>query len=174
MEKEIFDKVDKLADTIDEEIKKLDKKSAFAEIEKQMNVLASQLPEKYSISLHFLLDVFDSSREKSLTIHDTGLAAFAKNEVYRVNLSGSTPHTYVVNGNINRVPHDNCPSCWGVWESKLTETTCPTCGITMGNEIKLVLDTDVCPFCENGNVTRNNPKCPECGFVVDGKKVYWG
>ena len=43
-----------------------------------------------------------------------------------------------------------------------------------GEDIKLLLDTDVCPHCEEGKVTMNSPVCNRCGYEVDPKKIVWG
>jgi hypothetical protein len=38
----------------------------------------------------------------------------------------------------------------------------------------MLLDSDVCPFCEEGKVTARKPRCTNCGFQVDGSLVAWG
>ena len=70
----------------------------------------------------------------------------------------------MVNGNIKKVPHDFCPECWREWGFKLKNHCCPECGIEMGKDVKILLDTDNCPNCEEGNVTLNKPKCDEAGW----------
>ena len=81
---------------------------------------------------------------------------------------------YVVSGDICQVPHDYCPSCWGMWDFKDQDRECPSCGIVLGNEIKILLDTDICPHCENGKVSAANPECSKCGYKVDLDIVTWG
>jgi hypothetical protein len=44
----------------------------------------------------------------------------------------------------------------------------------MGKEIKLLVDTDVCPRCENSKISYSHPECRECGFVADQAEVVWG
>ncbi len=44
----------------------------------------------------------------------------------------------------------------------------------MGKEIKLLLDSDVCPFCGDGTVTVSKPVCNQCGFKIDPSTVVWG
>ena len=86
----------------------------------------------------------------------------------------STPQKYVVNGEIQVVPHDRCPHCYGVWDFKLNHLSCTECGATMGQEVKLLLDTDVCPFCEEGKVSLTAPVCEKCGHQIDPSVVVWG
>jgi hypothetical protein len=57
---------------------------------------------------------------------------------------------------------------------KLTNSTCEHCGITMGETCKLLLDTDECPWRNEGKVTMAKPKCERCGYEVDRQKVVWG
>ena len=61
-----------------------------------------------------------------------------------------------------------------VWDFKLQNSTCPHCGITMGDKCKLLLDTDECPWCNEGKVTVAKPRCDKCGHEVDRQKVVWG
>ena len=44
----------------------------------------------------------------------------------------------------------------------------------MGREVKLLLDTDVCPFCEEGKVSLTAPVCDKCGQRIDPGIVVWG
>jgi len=72
------------------------------------------------------------------------------------------------------VPHDRCPRCWEIWDFKFKHESCTHCGATLGEEVKLLLDTDVCPNCEEGTVSITNPECGKCGCRVDPSKVTWG
>jgi hypothetical protein len=36
------------------------------------------------------------------------------------------------------------------------------------------LDSDLCPFCEMGHVSMQNPICDDCGYEVDLSMVTWG
>jgi hypothetical protein len=44
----------------------------------------------------------------------------------------------------------------------------------MGREVKLLLDNDVCPFCEEGKVSLTIPACAKCGQRIDPGIVVWG
>jgi uncharacterized protein (UPF0212 family) len=48
------------------------------------------------------------------------------------------------------------------------------CGVTLGREVKRLLDTDVCPFCAEGKVSMTVPVCPKCGQRIDPAVVVWG
>ena len=75
---------------------------------------------------------------------------------------------------LNAIPHDRCPLCWGEWDCKLDKTSCPSCGVSLGMKVKLLLDSDVCPDCERGTVCRENPSYDDCGFTIDPDVVVWG
>jgi hypothetical protein len=38
----------------------------------------------------------------------------------------------------------------------------------------MLVDTDVCPFCEEGTVSLTNPACAKCGQEIDPDLVVWG
>ena len=54
----------------------------------------------------------------------------------------STPHRYIVHGDLVIVPHDHCPQCWGRWDFKSKFPTCESCGSEMGKGGRLLLDFD--------------------------------
>ena len=124
-------------------------------------------------SVNIVVDVFDEDRECSLPLLTTGLSAFPGREPFRT-WGDSTSQRYVVEDGIKVVPHDRCPHCWHRWDFKLQNTSCPNCGITMGDQCKLLLDTDECPWCNEGKVTVAKPRCDKCGYEVDRQKVVWG
>lgn len=124
-------------------------------------------------SVNIVVDVSDEIRECSLPLLTTGLSASSGHEPSRT-WGDSSPQRYVLKGNIQVVPHDRCPQCWQVWDFKLQNSTCPHCGITMGDQCKLLLDSDECPWCNEGKVTAAKPRCSKCGQEVDRQKVTWG
>ncbi|MGO9465081.1 MAG: hypothetical protein ACLQIB_55050 [Isosphaeraceae bacterium] len=77
-------------------------------------------------------------------------------------------------GDMHVVPHDRCPNCYGLRDFKLKNPSCSECGATMGREVKLLLDTDVCPFCEEGEVSLTVPVCAKCRQRIDPAIVVWG
>ena len=52
--------------------------------------------------------------------------------------------------------------------------SCRECGATLGDNVKILLDTDVCPNCEQGRISMTNPVCSKCGYKVDLNLVVWG
>src|ERR1043165_7754041 len=96
----------------------------------------------------------------------TGLSASPGHEPSRT-WGDSTPQRYVVEGGIKVVPHDRCPRCWQVGDFKLQNPTCSHCGLTMGEQCKLLLDSDECLRCNEGKVTVAKPRCGKCGHEVD-------
>jgi hypothetical protein len=124
-------------------------------------------------SVNIVVDVFDEERRCSLPLLTTGLSALPGKAPFRTS-GDSTPQRYVVEDGIKVVPHDRCPHCWQIWDFKLQNPTCPHCSITMGDTCKLLLDTDECPWCNDGKVTVAEPRCNNCGYEVDRHMVVWG
>ena len=173
MEENEFTSIYSLSDLAYDKFDELNEAGAFSDLEAEMRKIAAVLPERYSVSLDLKLTVFDSEREKSLDLLTTGITVNGGGEPYRAQ-SDSTVHRYVVDGHIRLAPHDHCPNCWGLWDFKLMQRTCRECGYVLGDQVKLLLDKDVCPNCEEGKVTRENPACPRCSFIVDTDTVVWG
>ncbi|MCA9138082.1 MAG: hypothetical protein KDB00_15020, partial [Planctomycetales bacterium] len=114
-----------------------------------------------------------SEREHSLPLLQTGLSSSDGATPYQV-WGDSSPQRYIVKGEMVIAPHDRCPECWGPWDFKESNPSCPECGIEMGPHVKLLLDSDCCPNCEKGRVSASNPQCSECGYAVDPNHVAWG
>ena len=170
MDPEIFDAVQPLLDKIAEVVEKqLDSE----ELRRLIAELGNLVGKRRIASVNIVVDVSDEDRECSLPLLTTGLSAFPGKEPSRT-WGDSTPQRYVVEGGIQVVPHDRCPHCWQVWDFKLHNSTCQHCGITLGDKCKLLLDTDECPWCNEGKVTVARPRCDKCGFEVDRQKVVWG
>jgi len=158
--------LDKIAEIIDEQL-------ASKELRDLVGELGSVVDKRQIASLTIGVEVFDENRECSLPLLSTGLSAFPGKEPSRT-WGDSSPQRYVVEEGIQVVPHDRCPRCWQVWDFKLQNPTCPHCGTTMGETCKLLLDSDECPWCNEGTVTAARPRCDKCGYVVDRKQVVWG
>jgi hypothetical protein len=126
-----------------------------------------------TVSINMTVDVFDEAHERALPLLTTGLSVDYGREPHRT-WGDSSPQRYVVDEGIQVVPHDRCPKCWEVWDFKLQNPTCSHCGATLGENCKLLLDTDECPWCQEGKVTVSQPRCNQCGFVVDPRFAVWG
>ena len=168
-----FDRLDELAEMVSNKVHKLYEDGTFSEISKKIKDISKDIEDDYSISVDFQVNVFDTSKEKSLRILTIGICSSGNNEPYLA-YGDATRCRYLVDGHIKKVPHDFCPNCWEVWDFKLRNHICPGCGYEMGNQIKLLLDTDVCPNCEKGKVSIEKTQCDDCGFVVDRNMVNWG
>jgi ribosomal protein L32 len=173
MDSEQFDKVDKLADDVYEKFDDLYKQGVLADLESKMKEICVHLKKEYSVSINFDLEVFSDKKEQTITLIKRGMACFKGDSPYLAT-SGSTAHRYIVDGQIVKLPHDYCPNCWGEWDFKLLHNTCPYCDYSIGKEIKLLLDTDVCPNCEDGKVSLSNPQCQKCGVKLESGMVSWG
>ena len=145
----------------------------FSAVRRALARLSETVGPRYSVNLNVCVDVFDAERSHALHLLSVGLSA-TKGETPHKTFGDSTPQKYVVDGEIQVVPHDRCPECYGLWDFKLNHPSCSECGATMGREVKLLLDTDVCPFCEEGKVSLTVPVCDKCGQRIEPGVVVWG
>lgn len=158
----------------------LDKIAEIAEKQLDSEVLRRLMAELANVvgkgriaSVSIFVDVFEENPERSLPLFTTGLSTIAGKEPFRT-WADSIPQRYVVDDGIKVVPHDRCTRCWQVWDFKLQNPSCPHCKTTMGENCRLLLDTDECPWCNEGKVTVAKPRCDLCGHDVDLGKVVWG
>jgi ribosomal protein L32 len=145
----------------------------LANLRHALEELGKAIGPRYSAYLSVILDVFDQERKKAIPLLNTGLSTSADGPPFRT-WGDSTPQRYVVGGEIQVVPHDRCPKCWEIWDFKFEHRTCESCGTTLGQGCKVLLDSDVCPHCEKGSVSMTNPVCDKCGYKVDLDLVTWG
>ena len=170
MDPDTFNQVEPLLDKIAEVA---EKQLAGSELQRLLSELSKVVGEGKSVNITFHVDVFDDKRERALPLLNTGLSAFPGKEPFRT-WGDSTLQRYVVQDGIQVVPHDRCPVCWGEWDFKFKHPSCKSCGATLGKECKVLLDTDECPYCQEGKVTMTKPRCKQCGFQVDPKTAVWG
>ena len=173
MDQDKFQAADRILDEIAEVFDRMLKSPDGKELKSRLQDLSNAVRGSYSVNLTLLVDMFDSERENALPLLSTGLSTMDGEEPYRTH-GDSSPHRYVIDGNIQVVPHDRCPKCWSVWDFKLQNPVCGSCGAAMGRNCKLLLDSDVCPNCEEGKISASVPKCSSCGFEVDPSFVVWG
>lgn len=160
--------VDKIADSVTEILE-----SQTEKLRVLLTELNKVIGDRYVVSLDAKVEVFDRDEQRSMPLLQTGLSGFDGEKPYQT-WADSTPQRYIVDGEMSVVPHDRCPKCWEVWDFKFKHPTCEHCGATMGKEVKLLLDTDLCPFCGKGKVSLDKPVCDQCGFKVDPEAVVWG
>jgi hypothetical protein len=158
--------LDQIADVAEKQLDSGELRRLIAELSKLVG-------KRRIATLSIVVDVFDEDKECSLPLLTTGLSASPSHEPSRT-WGDSSPQRYVVEDGIKVVPHDRCPRCWQVWDFKLRDSACSHCGLTMGEKCKLLLDSDECPWCNEGKVTVAKPRCGKCGHEVDRQKVVWG
>ena len=173
MERSTFESVDPILDEIGATLDDLLDSDSFAPIRTLLARLSEKVGPDYSVNLSLFVDVFDAERSHALPLLNLGLSTSKGAEPYKT-YGDSTPQKYVVDGEMQIVPHDRCPKCHGVWDFKLDHPVCSECGAIMGRDVKLLLDTDVCPFCEEGKVSSTNPVCSKCGHAIEPGSVVWG
>jgi len=173
MDKETFKTtevhLDKIAEIVDDAFDS----GRLLALQRELAELSTALGKRYSVSANITVDVFDQEQERTLPLLNTGVSAFAGQPPFRT-WNDSTPQRYVVDGEIQVVPHDRCPKCWDSWDFKFENRSCPHCGTTLGENCKVLLDTDTCPNCEQGTVSMTKPTCDKCGFELDTSVVIWG
>ena len=168
-----FRLLDPLTDFIDGKFDELHKTGELDGILAQLKEVVSQLPEDLSVSFDIQLNVFDNDREMGIALLRTGFNCHGGDDPYR-HYGDSSVQKYSVNGEMCIVPDDYCPHCWADWDMKLERPVCPTCGSEMGKQVRQLLDNDLCPFCEDGEITFANPNCQKCGYEVNPAFIAWG
>lgn len=168
-----FKLLDPLADSINDKFEELHRAGAFEDILQKLKDAVGQLPDTYSINFGVTMNVFDTDKEKGLSLLTTGFNASIGHDPYRC-YGDSSAQKYLVDGQMCTVPDEFCPHCWGPWVFKFKHPACPECGYELGKQVKYLLDRDVCPYCQEGKITIDSPTCDKCGFRVDAQKVVWG
>lgn len=173
MNDEKFIEADKIADYLYGEFVKLHDAGHLNELKNILQNFSKNLSERYSISTHITLDIFDSEREKQINIFQTGFSCIGNDKPYQTN-AGDAFNRYMVNGCIVELPDSYCPNCWSEWGFKKFGQSCKSCDLIFGREIKLLLDTNECPNCKKGTISLKNPYCDSCEFYADPNLVIWG
>lgn len=173
MDHETWKRSEDVLNEIEESVDKLLDSPELEGLRSKLIELGNRLGERYSVSLNCILDVVDWKEDQNLPLLNTGISTNDSGDLHRTWNSASFQR-YVVNGEIQIVPHDHCPSCWGDWLFKTENTSCPECGIELGKECKILLDTDVCPHCEKGKISIRDSQCDKCEFSIDPRFVVWG
>jgi len=173
MDKSTFEVVDPLMDEIAESTDRVLDSLELAQLKTLLTELKKQLGDRYLVSLGVTVDVFDQEKERCLPLLQTGLSGFGDDGPHHA-AGDSSPQKYVADGEIQVVPHDRCPRCWQIWDFKFVHRSCRECGATLGDNVKVLLDTDLCPNCDEGKVSMTSPVCSKCGHEVDLNLVVWG
>ena len=171
MKQNEFELLDELADAVDEFVQQwLTGAEAKPMLEKiQAGCEQTSMGVGLSVEMH----VTENGREDTLRMLTTGMQCYAGQEPY-VASGDSSIQRYICDGEICQVPHDQCPNCWSEWDFKYKNQICSACGYQLGNQVKLLLDSDQCPNCNVGTVTVESPVCEQCDSEVDLRTVTWG
>jgi ribosomal protein S27AE len=173
MDKKTFETIDPILDEIAEVANELLQSVGAEKLRSLLSKVNKTLGSRYLVDLHLNVTVLDTEKERCLPVLQSGLSGFDRDKPYLAS-GDSTPQRYIVDGEMVIVPHDRCPRCWEDWDFKFQNPSCSHCGISLGKEVKLLLDTDVCPNCEEGKVSVSHPRCKKCGYEVDLSQVAWG
>ena len=173
MKEDHFRSLEPLVELADHTITGIFKSQQLDKLKRLMQEVSAKLPPEDQVSLNIELSVFSPERQGSLPLVRGVLCAAEKVEPYLTH-SDSTVHRYIVDGDVCQVPHDYCPHCWGEWDFKFMHPECEHCGYKLGKEVKVLLDSDMCPHCEKGKVSMESPGCGECGFIIEPDFVAWG
>jgi len=173
MDKPTFQVADEHVDRISEIVGEALESPELENLRSALSALSNALGGRYSLIFDCKVAIFDDREERTLTMLQTGLSTSDGGKPFRT-WGDSSPQKYVVDGEIQVVPHDHCPKCWGTWDFKFKHRSCQECGATLGEDVRVLLDTDVCPNCEEGSVSMASPHCDKCEFEADPKTIAWG
>ncbi len=173
MDRSSFESADPIIDQLAEMVDQVLDSDQLEAIRQALSRLSEAVGSRYSVNVTVSVEVFDPGRSNPLPLLTTGFSTSEGKPPFRT-WGDSSPQKYVVDGEMQVVPHDRCPRCHGPWDFKFRHPSCPGCRATLGRDVKILLDADVCPQCEEGRVSMSSPVCDKCGSRVDPALVVWG
>lgn len=173
MDPAVFKIADARMDEIAEHLDSALQSDQFAKVRQMLRDLTLKLRPRYAAELSVVVMIADQVRESSVPLLQTGFSTTDEGALYRT-WDDQSAQRYVVDGHIQVVPANHCPKCWGDWASKFDNRTCETCGLKLGKDCMILLDSDLCPNCEKGSVSMAAPDCDNCGYKIDTSVVAWG
>lgn len=113
------------------------------------------------------LGVLDRDRQKAMQIGRVDVTYCDDGELFGTGGETDT-RSYVLDDQLVCVPDGQCPACLGVWllRPRMSEP-CPECGIRFGDDFKIVIAGNRCPFCEE-----EYTECESCGCSFDWNGQY--
>lgn len=179
MTPEEFDRIDRLAIELESLLEVAMEKDRFAPLRQLMEEAMGETDPKVALQVKLKVELLHEERENVLRLTSMGYEAWgggngAEPTKAEPLFEGATIHTYLMRGKIYKAPHDQCPNCWAPWKEKMRSRRCLYCKMEMGKDLKQLIDNGLCPHCEKGRITFEQPTCGECGNTVDPYIVSWG
>ena len=174
-----FDQIDRFAVHLEDLLEKAIRDGSFGWLQKEMEKAVRGLPPEVSLRVKMKVELVHEDRENALRLSSMGFSAAGTGSDPSVQphadplFDGATMQTYEVLGNLHRAPHDVCPNCWAPWSDKMSRLRCPHCFVEMGKEVRVVVEKGLCPNCEQGKVSPDDPVCPGCNRRIDPSCVVW-
>src|SRR5271168_2832102 len=112
MDRTTFESADLVVDEIASALDDVLDSDRFDAVRLLLTRLSDTVGPRYSVNLNVSVDVFDTERSHALPLLTLGLST-SKGEPPHTTYGDSTPQKYVVEGEIQVVPHDRCPGCYG-------------------------------------------------------------
>ena len=165
MDKTIFEAADPITDEIAEATTELLESEATQKLRGLLAKLNKVIGTQYAVSLVLNVEVFDDEKKRNLPLLQTGMSGFDASPTR----PGLTPR---------RNATSSVGKCWwlpmtvarSAGKSGISSSCINLATIAMRHwerDVKLLLDTDVCPWCEEGKVSMSQPTCSKCGHTVD-------
>jgi hypothetical protein len=173
MEKSSFERAEPIIERVADAAENVLDSAEIGELSSLLVELNKALGSRYRVFLDLCIKVFDENKANGLPLLELGLNGYEDGDPYR-SKSDTTFQRYVAGGEIEVVLRDYCPRCWAKWEFKFDHRTCADCGATLGKDVKILLDNDSCPECDEGKVSLSDPVCDNCGYRIDPTTVTWG
>ena len=148
-----------LMELADQKIGQLLESSSAKELAAAMQEVSAGLPDNFEVQLNVGLVAFEPERGTALPLTTQMICSIGGQEPYLAQ-ADSTVQRYVVEGEICQVPHDRCPKCWDLWEAKFVHEECTHCGAKMGEDVKLLIDSDLVPIANVARSLQATPSAP--------------
>jgi hypothetical protein len=108
MDPQTFETADHLVDVVADAIDDYFESPEAAKIRGFLVKMAEALGDRFSVEFTCTVHVFDRAKERTLPLLSTGLSTGEDQAPYRT-WNDSTPQRYLIDGEIQVVPHDRCP-----------------------------------------------------------------